>query len=494
MIDKKHSISDLLLFEESPFAFWCQTVNDLVKKGLIDESHKVPITEGNLYSEYFLKKAQNHEIELKDFYLIQKEMEIDDYSSNSSFKKTIKSINNKSQAIYQGSLEGKEFTARPDFLVLNENNRYDIVDAKLSRNIKKKYELQLYCYGYLLNELEGYFPERSLIYLVGGDFVEVQIQDFKDSFFELRENFYKFLSSFSITRPPHPTKNEFNNNLFADQITKTWIEKESIELIGGITYKQVQELNKCGIETLTEFSSNEINSTSISNNTYFKLFKKACALLKSKEEIYVEINNDNLDDLLSISDLQDGDLYIDFEWYPYSGELENFFYLFGYFQYIKNNSSFDYIWSDNEDEEENSFKNFVDFLLEHNSSYPESKIYHYNHSEKTELLKLCKKYEYKEAQINELIEKAFIDLLKPIRSSFTFGLSSNSLKEIEKVLDIGRQEEVQSGGQSMTYFEKFYFNGEWDLKDEIVLYNKQDCENLNTLHKWLLEQQAKVKY
>ena len=109
--------------------------------------------------------------------------------------------------------------------------------------------------------------------------------------------------------------------------------------------------------------------------------------------------------------------------------------------YIKNDSSFDYIWSDNEDEEENSFKNFVDFLLEHNSSYPESKIYHYNHSEKTELLKLCKKYEYKETQINELIEKAFIDLLKPIRSSFTFGLSSNSLKEIEKVLDIGRQEE-----------------------------------------------------
>jgi len=145
LIDKKHSISDLLLFEESPFAFWCQTVNDLVKKGLIDESHKVPITEGNLYSEYFLKKAQNHEIELKDFYLIQKEMEIDDYSLNSSFEKTIKSINNKSQAIYQGSLEGKEFTARPDFLVLNEQNRYDIVDAKLSRNIKKKYDLQLYC-------------------------------------------------------------------------------------------------------------------------------------------------------------------------------------------------------------------------------------------------------------------------------------------------------------------------------------------------------------
>ena len=54
--------------------------------------------------------------------------------------KTLKSIKDKSQVIYQGSLEGNEFTARPDFLVLNSDKRYDVVDAKFSKNSKEKYQ------------------------------------------------------------------------------------------------------------------------------------------------------------------------------------------------------------------------------------------------------------------------------------------------------------------------------------------------------------------
>ena len=146
MNNKKYSVSDLLLFYESPYAFWCKTVNSLIDKGKADESRRIPETESNVYSEYFIKKTQTHEINLKDHYLIKKEMTITDFSNNGTFENTLKSIKNKSQVIYQGSIEGNEFTGRPDFLVLNSNNKYDIVDAKFSKNIKTKYALQLYCY------------------------------------------------------------------------------------------------------------------------------------------------------------------------------------------------------------------------------------------------------------------------------------------------------------------------------------------------------------
>jgi uncharacterized protein len=182
------------------------------------------------------------------------------------------------------------------------------------------------------------------------------------------------------------------------------------------------------------------------------------------------------------------EIYIDFEWYPYSGELDNFFYLFGYFRINDNDSSFDYLWSDAEDEEERSLQNFVDYIIEQKQKNSNAKIYHYNHSEKTELLKLCDKYKYKENEIKEIISSSFVDLLKPIRNSFTMGLTSNSLKEVEKVLNINRTEEVQSGGQSMKYFESFYFENNWNVKQDIIEYNKQDCENLYTLHKWLYNQ------
>ena len=488
MNDKKYSVSDLLLFNESPFAYWCKTVNNLVEKGKIDESYRIPATESNLYSEHFLNKAEAHEVKLKDYYLIQQEKNVVDFSSNSTYAKTLKSIKDKSQVIYQGSLEGKEFTARPDFLILNNDKRYDVVDAKFSKSSKEKYELQLYCYGYLINEIEGYFPDSSYIYLLGNEFVEVQIQDYEEIFSKLKQNFFEFISSFDLNNPPHPFKNEYANNEFADQIKKTWFDKKSLELIGGITYKQVKELNNSGIHTLKELSSCEDNPTSISSTSFSKLLKKANALIKSDEAIFFEVNLDNTKDLTDIKEPENGDIYIDFEWYPYSGELENFFYLFGYFQINDNQSNFDYLWSDEEDEEESSLKKFVDYIIEQKQNYPEAKIYHYNHSEKTELLKLCHKYEYKENEVKEITDNSFVDLLKPIRNCFTMGLTSNSLKEVEKILEIDRLEEVQSGGESMKYFENFYFEDNWDVKKDIVEYNKQDCENLHTLHQWLISQ------
>ena len=68
---------------------------------------------------------------------------------------------------------------------------------------------------------------------------------------------------------------------------------------------------------------------------------------------------------------QNMDIYIDFEWYPYSGELDNFFYLFGYFQIKDNESSFDYFWSDAEDEEKSSLQKFVDYIIEQKQKNPD---------------------------------------------------------------------------------------------------------------------------
>ena len=88
MNDKKYSVSDLLLFNKSPFAYWCKRVNNLVEKREIDKSFKIPVTERNLYSEHFLHKTEAHEVSLKDYYLIQQEKNVIDFSSNSTFKNT----------------------------------------------------------------------------------------------------------------------------------------------------------------------------------------------------------------------------------------------------------------------------------------------------------------------------------------------------------------------------------------------------------------------
>ena len=77
----------------------------------------------------------------------------------------------KVNVIYQGSIESSEFTARPDFLVLDENNIFYVVDAKYSKSIKDKYELQVYCYASILYEIQGTFPKKNYIYLINNEFV-----------------------------------------------------------------------------------------------------------------------------------------------------------------------------------------------------------------------------------------------------------------------------------------------------------------------------------
>ena len=53
MNDKKYSVSDLLLFNESPFAYWCKTVNNLVENGT-----KEIILLGQNVNAYFYKNEK----------------------------------------------------------------------------------------------------------------------------------------------------------------------------------------------------------------------------------------------------------------------------------------------------------------------------------------------------------------------------------------------------------------------------------------------------
>ena len=114
------------------------------------------------------------------------------------------------------------------------------------------------------------------------------------------------------------------------------------------------------------------------------------------------------------------------------------------------------------------------------------KFYHYFSYEITSLRRSAQTFKIYESELEKLIEEEyFVDLFKTVNSSLLLGTSSYSLKTVEKVAGISRDEELQSGMESIRYFEDYFFNQEYELKDLIIEYNKADCKNLFLLHEWL---------
>ena len=217
--------------------------------------------------------------------------------------------------------------------------------------------------------------------------------------------------------------------------------------------------------------------------TFIK-YKKLAQLLNDSTEnkILYEIKDPSLNGLLKP---KKGDLYIDFEGYPFLTIGRNFEYLYGIWSNDKNDS-FTYYWSDDEKEEKNSFVSFIEKLLEHLELYPDAKFYHYFSYEISSLRRSAQNFGVYEKELEQLIEKkCFVDLFAIVNSSLLIGASSYSLKTVEKLAGINRTEDLQSGMESIQYFEDYFFNEEHELKDLIIEYNKADCKNLYLLHDWL---------
>ena len=489
-----YSVSDFIRFSKSPFELWCTKVNKLVDEGKLEKKYYINTTEENTLSEYLKEKAEDHEIRLKDYYRFQENKEVKDFGeSNKNLEKTLSAINNATPVIYQGYIESDLFRGIPDFLVLDNDGKYFIVDAKLSKEIQTKHKLQILCYAEILTEVLGYAPTKNFIYLHGDEFSEIEIEDTKEIYEEIKKEFLIFMDSFDYSKPPLPKKHELANNEFAEEIKKIWFEENLLEQINGIWTKHVTSLNKNEIITLEDLISHKGEVEEINNKTLEKYKTLAVALEKSKENnIYVQINDQGIDELKFIPEKREGDLYIDFEGYPFMDNFEKFEYMYGYYINLKKDSTFNYFWCDDYENEKDNFNEFIEFLVQHKEDYPDANIYHYNHYEPKSLEYTAKKYNQNLEIISKLINARFIDLLIPIRKSFILGLSSNSLKSIEKLLNISREDDLQTGGGSMIFFENYYFGNQYDLKDEIIQYNKQDCITLEILHEWLLLQKTKL--
>jgi predicted RecB family nuclease len=217
--------------------------------------------------------------------------------------------------------------------------------------------------------------------------------------------------------------------------------------------------------------------------------------------------------LLHLPELNDHDIYLDFEGHPFWQIEQGLIFLFGYLEKREGEWEYVAIWAHDKDEEKEKATELVDFFHDRFKNHPDMHVYHYNHTERVVLADLLNSDDDPMSSIlnvfghaigqspadmrhlNELVDEGvFVDLLAIVRNSLQAGTESFSLKVMERLAGFERDENIQKGAEAVLEYE-LYANA--DLygieKDEerlngIAQYNKDDVEATYELHKWLLQQ------
>ena len=477
---------------------------------------------------------------------------------------------------------------------------YEPVDSKLARaGAKQGHLLQLLFYAEAVEDLTGERPENIHVELGSGLRESFRVSDYWWYWQRLRKQLKRAVetNSNSDTKPEkcsHCGICEF----YWEECRPEWRSNDSLVFLSGLRKSHQKALNEVGIETLTGLAA--IPKENISEIFEEKLEDKSELAFEAAINIWSKKSNNNLGDvhskweinkrklpeievnqliklwrqarlqviaaqtketpthffseqemvknmierekskrgecLLHLPEMNEYDIYLDFEGHPFWQIAEGIVFLFGFLKKKNDNWSYIELWSHDKKTEKEKAKKLVEFLHDRYKTHPEMHVYHYNHTERALLSDLIDDGDptssivailghnfedspLEKQQLEELINAGvFVDLLAIVRNSLQAGTESYSLKEMEllagfvrnrqgteKTLNKNKDDSVSDDGSidkgAGAVFEfELYANA--DLygieKDEnrlkrIADYNKDDVEATRQLHEWLITKRREEK-
>ena len=219
-----YSVTDLIRFYNSPFSYWCYKTNKLVEEKKINEKYKISINQTNLISPQLLKKAEEHEIILKDRFRITEKLNLVDMSNKQSTNETLVSvISKKPDVIFQPYIETDDLVARLDFIRVLENT-LEIIDAKLSFSVKENHLIQLCAYKEILENVTGIETNKASLFLGDLELHSIDLEDIFSTYIEIKNKFIKFNNEYDENTAPFPKKGE-DLKEFDVEAKKIWKEE-----------------------------------------------------------------------------------------------------------------------------------------------------------------------------------------------------------------------------------------------------------------------------
>jgi predicted RecB family nuclease len=296
---------------------------------------------------------------------------------------------------------------------------------------------------------------------------------------------------------------------------------EDIFHLPGITRTQRDELRLAGFSTMTGFaqaSRKEVTDRlpRVEGTQVERLHLQATLLVLANRDDSVSppwqvVNQEALDQLPPPSP---HDLFVDFEADPTFRQWsvhDPYFpapnashprwwlgidYLIGITTWNTTSRGEDFVglWAENFSEEEDIFHQFLDRIERMTSLDADAHVYHYAPYEMVALHRMARRYRHGASQIARWERNGvFVDLYRVFTRSIVAGITTYSLKNVEKLfIDPDTRESITSGAQSVVSVQEMWGHQRKGRLDEatrcrkdILAYNRQDTLSTRQLAVWL---------
>ena len=398
-------------------------------------------------------------------------------------------------AIFQAAFLQLPWSGFADFLIRVDAPSdlgawsYEPVDTKLARSAKASHIVQLGVYARMVAAIQGKEPRRIHVELGDGSRASFRLADFSKLLGSATGRFQRFVEGGATGSVAEPCA-ACTLCPWRDHCGSQWEAEDHLSLIAGMSRPQAQKLRDAGIATIASLAAlpDDARVPRVAPATVAKLRRQAALQLARRSGGAPVVEQLDMEDGRGFAALpppDPADLFFDLEGDPLEeGGLD---YLWGVHYRDQGKPVFRFRWGHDDVAERATFEDVLDWMAGHLERNPGAHVYHYAPYEVTALRRLSTYHASRECTLDALLrQRRFVDLYGVLRQAIRTSEPNLSLKTIEIFFADSRQGDVTKADQSVVEYRKWRETGEQKILDDILEYNKVDCENTEGLRNWLV--------
>ena len=453
-------------------------------------------------------------------------------------------IHSGADVVYQATFFDGRWLGLADFLVRVERPSdlgswsYEVVDTKLARHVKASALLQMCSYVEQLTRIQGLEPEWMHVAL-GGSARKVERHRVADYMAYYRTVLAAFEARVAAgggfagaVYPPAGTYPEPVEHCDVCRWSLVCRDRrradDDLSLVAGATSRLRHALKDSGVATRRGFAALELPLPKPLDGV------GGAALAASRAQAAIQVRGSDAGHaiyellppartpdgevqvdrgLTMLPEPRPGDLFFDIEGDPFALD-DGVDYLFGVLEPgatgPDGEPAFHAIWAIDEagqvtaESEKQAFEQLIDLLMDRLAADPSIHVYHYAPYETTAMGRLMGRHATREEEVDRLFRgKVFVDLYRTVRQGIRASVESYSIKKLEPLYSLVRDEGLRDAGSSIVAFETWLADMETSfaaprspqtdpILQSIERYNRDDCVSNFKLRDWLEERRIEL--